>query len=76
MYYKSEQADELATKQIVVSEAVHCCIFYNAGTVTHIIFLYICYLAHWLANTREYQIASIYEYHCFCVTHYKRVTRE
>ena len=46
MYYKSERADTLATKQIVVSEAVHCCIFYNARTVTHIIFLYICYLAH------------------------------
>ena len=46
MYYKSERADALATKQIVVSEAVHYCIFYNAVTVTHISFLYTRYLAH------------------------------
>ena len=46
MYYKSEQADAPATKQTVVSEAVHCCISYNVRTVTHISFLYICYLAH------------------------------
>ena len=46
MYYKSEREDALATKQIVVSEAVHCSIFYNARTVTHISFLYTRYLAH------------------------------